>query len=410
VTANRWPSERLKHIADVAFSSVDKKSVDGEVPVRLCNYTDVYYADEITADMPFMEATASLDQVRAFGLRAGDVLITKDSETADDIGVAAFVPERLDGVVCGYHLAVLRPKQDRVDPKYLFWSMASAYAREQMSVVASGVTRYGLRFGDVGNLRLLIPELDRQRAAARFLDRETARIDSLLKKKQALAAAIDVQMVTYITKMTERQEWSPIRLKYLLRERITDGPHETPEFEDEGVPFLSVDSVQDGRLVFDGCRYISPEANREYGRKCRPEKGDLLLTKAASIGKVAEVATDRVFAVWSPLALLKPDPSKASTRFLFFALQGRTAQEQMVLASTSNTQNNLSMPDIGRLKVQLPPLKEQARIARVLMGQWARRAQLLARLSASYKILSQRRQALVTSVVTGQIDVPAETA
>ena len=83
----------LKHVADVRFSNVDKKSVDGQISVHLCNYTDVYYNDVITADMEFMAATAPDAQVAAFGLRAGDVLFTTESETPDDIGVGAYVPK-----------------------------------------------------------------------------------------------------------------------------------------------------------------------------------------------------------------------------------------------------------------------------------------------------------------------------
>lgn len=199
MTPNVWPSQRLKHVADVAFSTVDKKSIEGEVAVRLCNYTDVYYHDEITDDMPFMEATASRDQVRRFGLRAGDVLITKDSETAEDIGVAAFVPETLDGVVCGYHLAVLRPKSERIDPKFLFWSVCSSVIRQQMTVFASGVTRFGLRFGDVGNLQLFCPDLATQRAVVQLLDRETARIDTLNERLQRQPALLVEHRQTVIT-------------------------------------------------------------------------------------------------------------------------------------------------------------------------------------------------------------------
>lgn len=181
MTVGAWPSERLKHVAEIAFSSVDKKSVEGEVLVRLCNYTDVYYHDEITNDMPFMEATASKDQVRRFRLRAGDVLITKDSETADDIGVGAFVPETLAGVVCGYHLAVLRPRLERIDPKFLFWSVCSSAMRQQMTAFASGVTRFGLRLGDIGSLQLLCPDLATQREVVHLVDRETSRIDTLIE-------------------------------------------------------------------------------------------------------------------------------------------------------------------------------------------------------------------------------------
>src|SRR5690606_20804429 len=81
----------LKHLAQVSVSNIDKKSVEGELPVRLVNYTDVYYGDRLTPDLELMEATATPAQVRAFRLQPGDVAITKDSETADDIGVPAYI-------------------------------------------------------------------------------------------------------------------------------------------------------------------------------------------------------------------------------------------------------------------------------------------------------------------------------
>ena len=74
-----WEVKRLKHACHVFPSNVDKKTYDDETPVELCNYTDVYYNEVITADMDFMAATASVDQIEKFSLRAGDTIITKDS-------------------------------------------------------------------------------------------------------------------------------------------------------------------------------------------------------------------------------------------------------------------------------------------------------------------------------------------
>ena len=76
-----WEVRRLKTVASVQLSNVDKKSVEGQDSVRLCNYVDVYYNDRITPDLDFMAATATSEQRRHFSLRAGDVLITKDSES-----------------------------------------------------------------------------------------------------------------------------------------------------------------------------------------------------------------------------------------------------------------------------------------------------------------------------------------
>ena len=104
-----WAIKKLKQACQVFPSNIDKKSYEDETPTLLCNYTDVYYNETITKNMSFMAATASADQIVKFTLRAGDTIITKDSETADDIAIAAYVPEDLPGIVCGYHLSMVRP-------------------------------------------------------------------------------------------------------------------------------------------------------------------------------------------------------------------------------------------------------------------------------------------------------------
>ncbi|MEK8227329.1 hypothetical protein NKG05_16395 [Oerskovia sp. M15] len=84
--------------------------------MRLCNYTDVYRNDSITDSMTFMEATASPEQIERFRIRVGDTLITKDSETADDIGIPSYVRYEADDLICGYHLAIVRPDPGAADP------------------------------------------------------------------------------------------------------------------------------------------------------------------------------------------------------------------------------------------------------------------------------------------------------
>ena len=105
-----WEVVRLGEVAEVAFSSVDKKNVPDEIPVRLCNYTDVFYNRRITLDMDFMEATANAKEIGRWNLRAGDVLFTKDSETSEEIGIPALVEADMPNVLCGYHLGLARPR------------------------------------------------------------------------------------------------------------------------------------------------------------------------------------------------------------------------------------------------------------------------------------------------------------
>jgi type I restriction enzyme S subunit len=114
-----WPVGKLCSIADIRISNVDKKTYASEKPVKLCNYLDVYTNEYVTGGLDFMEASASITEIERFGLRLGDVVITKDSETPDDIGIPAVIAESIDRLVCGYHLAVIRPMADQLDSTYL---------------------------------------------------------------------------------------------------------------------------------------------------------------------------------------------------------------------------------------------------------------------------------------------------
>lgn len=180
-----WEIVRLKRAAHVVPSNVDKKSYDDEIPVILCNYTDVYYNDTISPAIDFMPATASLDQIAKFTLRAGDTIITKDSETADDIAVAAYVPADLPGVVCGYHLSIIRPAAG-YSGAFIKRLFDSVYVKASVAVLANGLTRVGLGQDELDNIELPFPPRTEQCLVARFLDRETAKIDALIAEQQRL--------------------------------------------------------------------------------------------------------------------------------------------------------------------------------------------------------------------------------
>ncbi len=86
-----WAVRRIRDLVDMRVSNVDKQTVDGEADVRLCNYSDVYHFQRITKNLRFMQATATPAEIERFRLKLNDVLITKDSESWDDIGVPSLV-------------------------------------------------------------------------------------------------------------------------------------------------------------------------------------------------------------------------------------------------------------------------------------------------------------------------------
>ena len=194
-----WEVKRLKHMASYQTSSVDKKVEEGQIPVRLCNYTDVYYLDRIRISQGnFMEATATRREIARFQLEPGDVVITKDSEDWQDIGIPALVDEAANDFVCGYHLGIIKPCPG-LHPSFLFRLMQSGAVNQRLQTSASGVTRYGLPNSAVRDVTISFPPLSEQRAIAVFLDRETERIDALVAKKRLLIERLQEYRTALIT-------------------------------------------------------------------------------------------------------------------------------------------------------------------------------------------------------------------
>ena len=176
-----WEVRRLYTVAELRVSNVDKHIKEGEVPVRLCNYVDVYRHDDITSAITFMEATASVDEIEKFKLKRDDVLITKDSETWEDIGVPAWVAESADDLLSGYHLAILRPNREILG-SYLALVCRTKAIAHQFSVRANGVTRYGLARSDIGSVRIPLPPISEQRAIVDHIVETTSNIDAAIAR------------------------------------------------------------------------------------------------------------------------------------------------------------------------------------------------------------------------------------
>ena len=187
-TSIKPPRVSLRELVDLRLSSVDKKSKPTEAQVKLCNYTDVYYQSTIRKNMPFMDATASAREISKCTLLPGDVVITKDSEQYDDIGVPAFVMDEMPSLLCGYHLAILRPNVSRIHGRYLYYALSDRDAQSQFHHYANGITRFGLRKSDIGLVELPVPSLPEQQAIAHILGTLDDKIELNRRMNETLEA------------------------------------------------------------------------------------------------------------------------------------------------------------------------------------------------------------------------------
>ena len=184
--SGEWKDAPLKKMAEVIVSPVDKKTESNEIPVELCNYTDVYYNNQITRNITFMRATATKSEVAKYTLRQGDVIITKDSETPGDIAVPALVSEDLKGVLCGYHLAIVRPHIDCLNGAFLNYLFSMQSTRYYFFTLATGATRFGLSVGGINRAHFRVPKVAEQQKIAAVLSNADQEISVLQQKLNAL--------------------------------------------------------------------------------------------------------------------------------------------------------------------------------------------------------------------------------
>ena len=436
-----WEVAALRRItASIRASNVDKHIRNNEIPVKLCNYVDVYHNDCIDSQINFVPGTATDRQIKHFQLLVGDVLITKDSEVATDIGVPSLVVERVPDLVAGYHLTLIRPNVQRLVGPYLFRALQSDVASIQFTHGAQGVTRYGLTYASIKSVRLPVPPLSEQRAIAKYLDRETIKIDALIAKKETLVERLEEHR-TVLTSRTVTRGLPPNEAR-----KAGLDPH--PKLKPSGVEWLgevpehwevaalrritasirasNVDKhIRNNEIPVKLCNYVDVYHNdcidsqinfvpgTATDRQIKHFQllvGDVLITKdsevATDIG-VPSLVVERVpdLVAGYHLTLIRPNVQRLVGPYLFRALQSDVASIQFTHGAQGVTRYGLTYASIKSVRLPVPPLSEQRAIAKYLDRETTKidRAAHLAR--QEINLLREYQTRLISDVVTGNVDV-----
>ena len=218
----------------------------------------------------------------------------------------------------------------------------------------------------VESLIIPIPSLEEQTRIVGILDTFTSAIDNL---KEQIAQRRK-QYEYYRDQLLDLEGKEGVEMKYLLdvlAQPVTDGPHETPSFYEDGIPFISADAIVDNKINFSRKRgYISEEYDLLCQKKYKPQLNDIYLVKSGSTtGKVAIVRTDERFNIWSPLAAIRVN-QRNHPYFVYYMLQTKKVQDQVKLKSSQGSQPNLSMRVLEKFIIPVSPLSEQQRLVSIL--------------------------------------------
>lgn len=305
---------KLQDVAMVLVSNVDKKTYSGQRNVVLCNYMDVYSNDYITADLAFMESTASDKEISQFTLRKGDIVITKDSESPFDIGVPAVVVDDIPNLVCGYHLAIIRPDLTQVDPYYLAKQLSDDACVKYFGKVAAGSTRFGLSNGAIKETPIMLTGLPTQKKIghiSRNVDAQIVETEALISKYQCVKQGImtdlfsrgidpatghlrpsvqDAPELYHDTPLGPMPKaWDIVRAFDIAKEIVVGIVVEPSQYYlPEGVAVFRSANIQENRINEENFVFMSEESNQK-NRKSMLRTGDVITVRTGYPGTTCVV-------------------------------------------------------------------------------------------------------------------------
>lgn len=399
-----WNITKLKVNAEVQFSSVDRHQYEEERKVSVCHYPDAYKNDKIDSQTPISEGTCTESEYERFQLVEDLVVITKDSESADDIGVPVYIEETIENGVVGYHLALIKSKKDRLFGKYLFRYLQTELASSIFETNANGVTRFGLGKSAIENLYVPQPSIEEQKQIAAYLDHQTGIIDALIAKKELLTQKLKEQRQATINEAVTKglnpkaplkdsgipwlgeipEHWEVVKLRYLAD--ITTGDKDTENREEEGAYPFFVRSQKVERI--NSFSY----------------DGEAILTAGDGVG-VCKVwhhingkfdFHQRVYMIYNYRRVIG--------KYLFFFMKENFIHEVLKLSAKS-TVDSLRRPMFQNFPVAVPSFEEQEQIATEIEESESKYLELISNIETQIDKLREYRQSLISEAVTGKIDV-----
>ena len=409
-----WITTNLDLVTKTVFSNVDKKSYADETPVLLCNYMDVYGNSYITKSIEFMPATAKQREIDKFSLEYDDVMITKDSETPQDIAVPAYVSEQLEGVLCGYHLALIRTDKQKLIGEFLSHLLSLDSIQRRFYRLANGSTRFGLTAESINKAELTIPPLPEQKKIASILTSVDEVIENTQKQIDKLQDLKKATMNELLTKGIGHTEFKDSELGRIPKSWEVYALSEIGTFSKgrgiskketllEGVPCLRYAEIY---TVYDFYiktfkSFISP-ITAESSRKLI--KNEIIFAGSGEtvedIGKSVAFTLDCDAYVGGDSVVFSPR-SGLDSIFLSYQLNDNIRRRMLRKLGQGSSVIHIYSSGLQEVLVSLPPLSEQKKIASILISMGEA---IEEKLEESRKLQSLKKS-LMQDLLTGKVRV-----
>lgn len=306
---------------------------------------------------------------------------------------------------------VLKPKRGvEINPRFFYYLFRTGFFKNYVERFAYGIAdgQIPLRYVDFKRMYSIVPPLETQNAIVAYLDRKTQQIQEFIAKKERLIELLEEQKGVYINEVISKYKTISICLKYLCN-GITDGSHFSPQTLTEGKSYVTVTDVgKENNIDLINCKKISVEDFIKLERTgCRPNFGDILLTKDGTIGRAYTVRDTNDFVALSSLAIITPSRKKILPELLRYILISPLSVDQMFSKIQGSALTRLTIGLIKNLDIVYPSSKEdQLKIVYAIENKHKELNKIILKAQTEIEKAKEYQESLITQIVTGQLKVP----
>ncbi|MCL4418418.1 MAG: restriction endonuclease subunit S [Actinobacteria bacterium] len=419
-----WATSKLKYLSEVYSSTVDRYIYDDEIQVSICHYPDVYKNEFVDEDTLLNKGSCNQVEFKRFQLEKGLVILTKDSETPDDIGIPCYIEKNLSNVVCGYHLSIIKTNNNHINSKFLFRFIQSDKVRCHFEVQSKGIIRFSLGKSIIENLFVNLPPLPEQQQIVEYLDNRTKPIDELIEKtkqkiellKEKRTSLINHSVTKGLNPDVEMKDsgiewigeipkhWIISKFKYDTITPVRYGLNiENNKYANEGIRFIRITDLDDwGGLNPENGKYLT---DSDVDNEFLLNKYDLLLCRSGhTVGKSYLHLLDGKYTSGGYLVRFNFG-NYFSSKFIFYVTKTHFYWNWLYMNTIISTIENVNGEKYSNFNYPKPPITEQQQIVEYLDFQMQKIDDLIEKENKRIELLKEYRQSLISEAVTGKIDI-----
>lgn len=289
-----------------------------------------------------------------FRMRKGDVLFARRNAYLKRVAIAPH-----DGLFSA-HGMVLRPKPKTVLPEFLPFFMQSDLFMDRAIEISVGSLSPTINWKNLAQQEFALPPLEEQAFAVDAFSSAQSNLESVEELHTALRKV-------YFASIDSKYDFGGSTRSVTLEEvtsRITDGVHKKPSYVDSGVPFLVVENLTRGPGIdLSSTRFVSREDHKEFTKRTKPERGDVLVSKDGTLGVARLIETDVEFSIFVSLALLKPMRDVLDGRYLRYFFDTSHFRRRIGQKTSGSAILHIHLIDFRKTELPLPSLGKQRAIA-----------------------------------------------